>query len=431
MCEGKTESDSIGGQHILLGVSGGIAAYKSADLVRRLIDEGADVRVVMTEGARAFVTPLTFQAVSGHRVHTTLLDEAAEAGMGHIELARWADRIIVAPATANFMARLAHGMASDLLSTICLASTAPIAIAPAMNQAMWSNPATRENVEIIAQRGMSILGPGTGDQACGDVGPGRMLEPAEIVAAISGCQEPGLAGRQVLVTAGPTFEDVDPVRFIGNRSSGKMGFEIARAARAAGARVTLVAGPCSLPTPAGVERVDVRSAAQMHKAVFANVPGADVFIGVAAVADYTPASTTDSKMKKGLPRQRVELVATPDIIADVAALEPRPFTVGFAAETHDVAEYARDKILRKGLDMIAANLVGRPGTGFAGDENEILLLIRNPAAEGLKAIGERHLGTGSKSRLASLIIEEIAEQLKGRAGVEHGSDQSSRPATGQ
>jgi phosphopantothenoylcysteine decarboxylase/phosphopantothenate--cysteine ligase len=322
-------------------------------------------------------------------------------------------------------------MASDLLSTICLASTAPIAIAPAMNQAMWSNPATRENVEIIAQRGMSILGPGTGDQACGDVGPGRMLEPAEIVAAISGCQEPGLAGRQVLVTAGPTFEDVDPVRFIGNRSSGKMGFEIARAARAAGARVTLVAGPCSLPTPAGVERVDVRSAAQMHKAVFANVPGADVFIGVAAVADYTPASTTDSKMKKGLPRQRVELVATPDIIADVAALEPRPFTVGFAAETHDVAEYARDKILRKGLDMIAANLVGRPGTGFAGDENEILLLIRNPAAEGLKAIGERHLGTGSKSRLASLIIEEIAEQLKGRAGVEHGSDQSSRPATGQ
>lgn len=421
---------AIAGQRILLGVTGGIAAYKSADLVRRLKEAGADVRVVMTRGAQAFITPLTFQAVSGHRVHTELLDEEAEAGMGHIELARWADSIVVAPATADFMARLAHGLAPDLLSTVCLASGAPVTLAPAMNQQMWSSPATQENVDTLTRRGVVLLGPGTGDQACGDVGPGRMLEPADIVAALSGGQPPLLAGRRVLITAGPTFEDVDPVRFIGNRSSGKMGFAIARAARNAGARVTLVAGPCELPTPAGVERVDVRSAAQMHEAVLGRVSDANVFIGVAAVADYTPACPADSKMKKGLPRQRLDLVATPDIVAEVAALDPGPYTVGFAAETENVAEYARDKLLRKGLDMIAANRVGGPGSGFTGDDNEILLLIRDPTGGGIAADGERQLGRGSKQNLADRLIREIAKQLEGSGSIEDRPDQGARPASG-
>ena len=428
--EVRPRQASIAGQRILLGVTGGIAAYKSADLVRRLREAGADVRVVMTHGAQAFVTPLTFQAVSGHRVLTELLDEEAEAGMGHIELARWADQIVVAPATADFMARLAHGLAPDLLSTICLASDAPVMVAPAMNQQMWSNPATQENAEILTRRGVSLLGPATGDQACGDVGPGRMLEPADILAALSDGQPALLAGRHVLITAGPTFEDIDPVRFIGNRSSGKMGFAVARAARIAGARVTLVAGPCDLPTPAGVERVDVRSAAQMHKAVFERVSDADVFIGVAAVADYTPARPADSKMKKGLPRQRIDLVATPDIVAEVAALEAGPYTVGFAAETDNVAEYARDKLLRKGLGMIAANRVGQPGSGFAGDDNEILLFVRDRSGAGVAPDGERRLGSGSKQRLAAEIIREIAKQLEGSGSIEDHPDQGTRPASG-
>jgi phosphopantothenoylcysteine decarboxylase/phosphopantothenate--cysteine ligase len=423
-------SSPIGGQRILLGVTGGIAAYKSAELVRRLRDAGADVRVVMTRGAQAFVTPLTFQAVSGQRVHTQLLDEEAEAGMGHIELARWADRIIIAPATADFIARLAYGMAPDLLSTICLATSAPISVAPAMNQQMWANPATRKNIEVLSNRGVVVLGPGTGSQACGDVGPGRMLEPNEIVAVISGGAEAKLAGRHVVITAGPTFEDVDPVRFIGNRSTGKMGFAMAQAAREAGARVTLVAGPCALETPAGVDRVDVRSAAEMHDAVFRHIAEADVFISVAAVADYTPARPAEAKMKKGLPRQRIDLVATRDIVSEVAALDPKPFTVGFAAETHDVADYARDKLLRKGLDMIAANRVGSAGAGFAGDENEILLLIRDPSGNGIAADGERPLGSGSKRRLAREIIAEIAKRLKGSGSIENSSDQGARPSSG-
>lgn len=428
--ETRHKPEGMGGERILLGVTGGIAAYKSPDLVRRLREAGADVRVVMTRGAQAFVTPLTFQAVSGHRVHTELLDEEAEAGMGHIELARWADRILVAPATADFMARLAHGLAPDLLSTLCLASTAPISLAPAMNQQMWSNAATRENTEILLARGIELLGPGTGDQACGDVGPGRMLEPAEIVEALTGGRAPILAGRRVLITAGPTFEDIDPVRFIGNRSSGKMGFALARAARAAGANVTLVAGPCALPAPAGVERMDVRSAAEMHDAVFERVGDADIFIGVAAVADYTPVRPATSKMKKGLPKQRIELTATADIVADVAALEARPYTVGFAAETENVVDYARDKLLRKGLDMIAANRVGETGTGFAGDDNEILLLIRDPVGGQGAADGERYLGRGSKQRLAFCIIEEIARQLEGSGSIENRPDQGARPASG-
>ncbi|MDX1556227.1 MAG: bifunctional phosphopantothenoylcysteine decarboxylase/phosphopantothenate--cysteine ligase CoaBC [Xanthomonadales bacterium] len=429
--ENRNDTSLIGGQRILLGVTGGIAAYKAADLVRRLRDAGAEVRVVMTSGAQAFVTPLTFQAVSGHRVHTRLLDEDAEAGMGHIELARWADRILVAPATADFMARLAHGLAPDLLGTICLASAAPIILAPAMNQQMWANSTTQANTELLRGRGIEILGPGTGEQACGDIGPGRMLEPADIVAALAGSQRAVLAGRSVLITAGPTFEDVDPVRFIGNRSSGKMGFALARAARAAGARVTLIAGPCALTTPEGVERIDVRSAEDMHAAVMDRVADFEIFIAVAAVADYTPARPVESKMKKGLPRQRVDLVATRDIVAEVAALDPRPYTVGFAAETDNVAEYAKDKLLRKGLDMIAANRVGQAGTGFSADENEILLLVRDRAGEGLDADGERHLGTGSKQRLAARIIDEIAREMGEGGRFEDRSDQDTRPASGQ
>lgn len=426
----ENSSPGLGGQRVLLGVTGGVAAYKSPELVRRLRDGGADVRVVMTRGAQAFVTPLTFQAVSGHRVHTELLDEEAEAGMGHIELARWADRIVVAPATADFMARLAHGLAPDLLSTICLASAAPVTIAPAMNQQMWAHPATRENADRLAARGVEILGPGTGDQACGDVGPGRMLEPADIVDALSAGQTPRLAGRRVLITAGPTFEDIDPVRFIGNRSSGKMGFAMAEAARDAGARVTLVAGPTALGTPPGVERVDVRSAAGMHKAVFDRVAACDVFIGVAAVADYTPARPAGAKLKKGLPKQRVDLVATADIVAEVAALERKPYTVGFAAETNDVGEYARGKLLRKGLDMIAANRVGAAGAGFAGDDNEIFLLVRDPSGDGLAEDGERRLGSGSKRALARRIMAEIADRIEGMGDIEDRSDQSARPASG-
>lgn len=435
MNTGSQETTSVSGQQILLGVTGGIAAYKSADLVRQLRRAGADVRVVMTKGAQSFVTPLTFQAVSGHRVHTLLLDEEAEAGMGHIELARWADQVLVAPATADFMARLAHGMAPDLLSTICLATTAPISIAPAMNQAMWLNAATQDNLQRLKERNIHILGPGSGDQACGDVGPGRMLEPAEIIAAISAPPAFSLAGRHVLVTAGPTIEDIDPVRFIGNRSSGKMGFAVARAARAAGARVTLVAGPCALETPTGVERLDVRSAAQMHEAVFEHIAGADVFIGVAAVADYTPQRASEHKMKKGLPKQRVELVATADIIADVAAMELRPYTVGFAAETNDVAEYARGKLLRKGLDMIAANRVGTAGAGFGGDANEILLLVRDKGQDEGAEVRELQLGAGTKHRLAGRIVEEIARQLAKtpdgeKSNFANDSDQATRPATG-
>jgi phosphopantothenoylcysteine decarboxylase/phosphopantothenate--cysteine ligase len=350
--------------------------------------------------------------------------------MGHIELARWADQIIVAPATADFMAQLAHGLAPDLLSTICLASAAPVVIAPAMNQQMWANPATQENLQILRQRGVVVLGPGTGDQACGDVGPGRMLEPAEIASAVSGGREPRLADHNVLITAGPTFEDIDPVRFIGNRSSGKMGFAMAAAARSAGATVTLVAGPSALPTPAGVERVDVRSAGEMHAAVFERVSRADVFIAVAAVADYTPARPAESKMKKGLPRQRIELEATADIVAEVAALENRPYTVGFAAETQDIENYARDKLSRKGLDMIAANRVGKPGAGFGGDDNEILLLIRERTEDGEAPVSARRLGPGSKRALAVGIIGEIADQLGGITDLESGTDQSTRPASG-
>jgi phosphopantothenoylcysteine decarboxylase/phosphopantothenate--cysteine ligase len=409
------------GKHVLLGVTGGIAAYKSADLVRRLRETGADVRVVMTRGALAFITPLTFQAVSGNPVHTTLLDEAAEAGMGHIELARWADQVLVAPATANFIARLAHGLADDLLSTICLATTAPLLLAPAMNQQMWMNPATRANCALLLERGVRLAGPACGSQACGETGPGRMMEPVDLVAALSIRSTAGLAGKHVVVTAGPTYEDIDPVRFIGNRSSGKMGFAVAEAAALAGARVSLVAGPVNLETPAGVDRINVRGARDMRDVVMGQVTSADVFIGVAAVADYTPGRPAARKIKKGASKLKLDLVSTPDIVTEVAALENRPFTVGFAAETENLRENALEKLSRKRLDMIAANRVGQSGLGFESENNEILILVPG---------GEKHLGKGSKQELARLLVAEVIARLKVTDNIETGSDKSTRSAPG-
>jgi phosphopantothenoylcysteine decarboxylase/phosphopantothenate--cysteine ligase len=393
----------MSGEHIVLGVTGGIAVYKSAELVRRLRDAGAEVRVVMTRGAQAFVTPLTFQALSGHPVHTQLLDAAAEAGMGHIELARWASRVLVAPATADFIARLAHGLADDLLTTLCLATTAPLVLAPAMNQQMWANPATRHNCALLQERGVRLIGPDSGSQACGETGPGRMTEPAELVAALFGDTPALLAGRHVVVTAGPTYEDIDPVRFIGNRSSGRMGFAVAAAAARAGARVSLVAGPVRLDTPAGVERTDVRSAREMRDAAVQLARGADVFIAVAAVADYTPLCRAEQKIKKSRSRQALELVSTPDIVAEVAALPERPFTVGFAAETERLREHAMEKLSRKSLDMIAANPVGQEGSGFESENNEILLLTPER---------EFPLGAASKAELARSLIREVARQIE-------------------
>lgn len=395
----------MGARRILLGVSGGIAAYKSVDLVRRLRDEGAEVRVVMTRGAQAFVTPLTFQAVSGQPVHTELLDESAEAGMGHIQLARWADRVLVAPATADFMARLAHGLADDLLTTICLATRAPLALAPAMNHQMWVNPATQQNCSLLQERGVRLIGPESGSQACGETGPGRMAEPADLVAALLADHPPRMAGRHVVVTAGPTYEDIDPVRFIGNRSSGRMGFAVAAAAAEVGARVSLVSGPVRLETPPGVERQDVRSAMEMRDAVVELARGADVFFGVAAVADYRPEKSAQQKIKKGEAERSLRLVKTPDIIAEVAGLPERPLVVGFAAETEHLKAHALEKLSAKGLDMIAANTVGREGTGFESEDNEILLL---------SADREIHLGTGSKLELARRLVQEVADYLEKR-----------------
>jgi phosphopantothenoylcysteine decarboxylase/phosphopantothenate--cysteine ligase len=394
------------GHKILLGVSGGIAAYKAAELVRRLREAGAEVRVVMTAGARQFVTPLTFQALSGHPVRAELWDPAAEAAMGHIELARWADQVLVAPASANTLARLAHGLADDLLSTLCLATSAPLAVAPAMNQQMWAHPATRANLATLAARGVRVLGPASGSQACGEVGEGRLLEPQEIVAALVAALAPRLlADRRVLVSAGPTFEDLDPVRFIGNRSSGRMGFAIAEAAAAAGADVTLVAGPVHLATPPGVRRIDVRSAQQMFDAVLAGVAAADAYIGAAAVADFRPAQAAASKIKKSAesPVPQLDLVQTQDILAAVAALPRRPFVVGFAAETGDVEAYARAKLERKHLDLICANRVGVPGEGFDAEDNALLLL----GPDGLRV----DLGHASKAELARRLVEIIAARL--------------------
>ena len=392
---------------MLVGVSGGIAAYKSAELIRRLRERGAEVRVVMTAGAQAFITPLTLQAVSGHRVHTELLDADAEAGMGHIELARWADDILVAPATADLMGRAANGLADDLLTTLLLATEGRVWMAPAMNRVMWSHAAVRENSERLRARGVRLLGPGTGDQACGETGAGRMLEPDELAGAVldatsmPAAETGPLTGLRFVVTAGPTHEPLDPVRFLGNRSSGTMGFAVAAALVAAGARVVLVAGPVDRATPAGVERVDVTTAEQMHAAVFQALP-ADGFVGVAAVADFRPAGRASSKIKKdGRPRT-LELVPNPDILADVAGHEPRPFTVGFAAETDAVEAGARAKLAAKRLDLIAANTVG-DDCGF-GERDSALHVIA--------ADRDWRLPAAAKSRLAEQLVDVIIERME-------------------
>jgi len=363
----------LAGQRIVLGVSGGIAAYKAADLTRRLREAGADVRVAMTRNALKFVGTATFQALSGHPVRSRLWDEAAEAAMGHIELARWPTRIVIAPATASVIARIAHGLADDLLATLCLATEAPIVIVPAMNRLMWANAATQANVAALRARGLRVLGPAEGEQACGEVGAGRMLEPAAIVRELAVLSAaPRLLGRRVLVSAGPTREDLDPVRYLGNRSSGRMGFALAGAAAAMGARVTLVAGPVTLPTPAGVSRIDVRSAAQMRDAVIAALPGQDVYLGAAAVADYAPERFSASKIKKTDGPATLRLVRTPDILAEVAAHAQRPrVVVGFAAETECLERHALEKLRGKGADMIAANDVSDPAIGFEGDCNAL------------------------------------------------------------
>ena len=391
-------------RRIVLGVAGGIAAYKAADLARRLRDRGFEVRVVMTAAARRFVAPLTFQAVSSNPVHCDLLDEQAEAGMGHIELARWADLVLVAPATANVLARLAHGFADDLLTTLCLATQAPVVLAPAMNRQMWQAGATRANVLALLDRGVAMLGPAEGDQACGETGPGRMLEPADIAQLIAARFRGGaLDGVRVLVTAGPTREALDPVRYLTNHSSGKMGYAVAGAAAEAGARVSLVSGPTALPAPPGVERLDVTSAGEMHAEVMARAAGCDVFIATAAVADYRPAHCADQKVKKGNGPATVEFVRTPDILAAVAAMDGGPFTVGFAAETESVRAHAQDKLERKGLDMIAANRVGLPDRGFASERNALSVLWPG---------GGREFGLAPKAELARRLIDLVAERYR-------------------
>ncbi len=393
----------LDGKNVVLGVTGGIAAYKTPDLVRRLRERGAEVQVVMTRGASRFITALSLQAVSGRPVRDDLWDEAAEAAMGHIEIARWADLVLVAPASADFIARLAAGLADDLLTTLCLATEAPIVLAPAMNRAMWSNAATRDNVRLLDARGVSLIGPSEGDQACGEVGPGRMTEPEAIAEEICRRLAEGgvLSGRRVVVTAGPTREVIDPVRYLTNRSSGKMGFAVARAARRAGAEVTLVAGPVNLATPPGVNRVNVESADDMLAAAETAARDADVFIAAAAVADYRPMQTSDRKIKKTAETLRLELTRNPDVLATIAAWRDRPFMVGFAAETDNVEANAETKLEAKKLDMIAANRVG-PGVGFDCDQN--MLTVIWPG-------GRKTLPAAEKDVLARQLVDLIAERL--------------------
>ncbi len=391
-------------KRILLGISGGIAAYKSPDIVRRLREKGFEVRVAMTRAACAFITPLTLQAVSGKPVHTHLLDAGAEAAMGHIELARWADTVLIAPATADLLAKLAHGIADDLLSTVCLATAAPIVVAPAMNRQMWEAQATRENVAALTARGVAFLGPGDGSQACGEVGPGRMLEPADISALIAArYNSDRLQGLSVLVTAGATREALDPVRFISNHSSGKMGYAVADAAAEAGARVTLVSGPTSLDAPFGVERICVTSAEEMLDAVMQRIRDSQIFIGAAAVSDYAPKEYAEQKLKKSEESMSITLVKTRDILADVAALDNAPFTVGFAAETTDVETYAKEKLSRKSLDMIAANRVGVPGSGFGSDDNTLTVYWSD---------GAERLELAPKLQIARRLVGIVADRYR-------------------
>jgi phosphopantothenoylcysteine decarboxylase / phosphopantothenate---cysteine ligase len=396
-------------RNILLGVTGGIAAYKSPELVRRLLERGATVQVVMSQGAERFVTALTFQAVSGRAVRRDLWDESAEAAMGHIELARWAQAIVIAPATAQCIARLAHGFADDLLTTLCLASAAPVILAPAMNQQMWANPATQANVALLEQRGVRVLGPATGAQACGEVGAGRMLEPMQIVEELlsAPAQRGPLHGRKVVVTAGPTRERIDPVRFISNRSSGKMGYAVAEAARDAGAQVVLVSGPVQIPAPAGVERIEVESAEQMLDAVQRSLAGADIFIAAAAVSDYRACEVACEKIKKTSDTMTLSLTRAPDVLATVGRLPSPPFLVGFAAETEHVERNALAKLTGKNLDMIAANKVG-DGLAFDKDDNALTVYWQG---------GKQELCLTSKAALAQQLVELIAQRYAARPGA--------------
>ncbi|WP_038175408.1 MULTISPECIES: bifunctional phosphopantothenoylcysteine decarboxylase/phosphopantothenate--cysteine ligase CoaBC [Vibrio] len=398
---------TLAGKKILLGISGGIAAYKCAELTRRLIERGAHVQVVMTTAAKEFITPLTMQAVSGRPVSDSLLDPAAEASMGHIELAKWADLVLLAPATADLIARVSAGMGNDLLTTLVLATDSPIAVSPAMNQQMYRNTATQENIATLERRGMQIWGPAAGEQACGDVGPGRMLEPMQLVDL---CEQffsdKPLKGKSVVITAGPTREAIDPVRYISNHSSGKMGFALASAAEQLGAKVTLLSGPVALPTPAGVTRIDVDSAQSMFDAAMKTAPEHDVFIGCAAIADYRPAKVATQKIKKtdDNDEMTITMVKNPDIVASVAALvQSRPFTVGFAAETQDVEHYARTKLIKKNLDMICANDVSVAGQGFNSNDNAITLYWKE---------GEQSLTLASKQQIATQIMMAIAQQIE-------------------
>jgi phosphopantothenoylcysteine decarboxylase/phosphopantothenate--cysteine ligase len=393
---------SLTNKRVILGVTGSIAAYKSAELARRLRDTGATVRVVMTEAAQSFITPLTMQALSGNPVHTQLLDTAAEAAMSHIELAKWADVVLVAPTSANFMAAVALGRGNDLLTTLCLATDAPIVLAPAMNQAMWRDPATQANVHVLKQRGVTFLGPDEGSQACGDVGPGRMLEVDDITHQVSTLFTTGLlAGKHIVITAGPTREAIDPVRYISNRSSGKMGFALAEACLEAGAKVVLISGPVCLPTPQRVTRIDVATAADMLKATLASMP-CDIFIAAAAVADYQAATPSADKIKKSAAALSIALTKTVDILATVATLPNKPFTVGFAAETQHPEEYAAQKRLEKGLDMIIANDVSNPAIGFDSDENAVTVI---------DAQGKTALPQTTKQKLARQLVTLMGKAL--------------------
>ncbi len=393
---------------ILIGISGGIAAYKVPELVRVLIKQGAHVRVCMTQAACEFITPLTLQALTGNPVHTDLLDLEAEAAMGHIELARWADLIFIAPATADLMARLAHGHANDLLSTVCLASEAPIHLAPAMNRVMWANPATQNNAKQLQQLGYTLHGPASGEQACGEVGEGRMLEALELadilpsLMAKKSANNKALAGKKVLITAGPTREAIDPVRYISNRSSGKMGYAIAAAAQQMGAEVTLVSGPVALDLPAGVKRTFVESAKEMHAETLKQAQQADIFIAVAAVSDYSPAEVADQKIKKSNDSIHLKLDYNPDILFDVSHAFPELFTVGFAAETEQLQKHAKDKLKRKKLDMIVANPVGK-NKGFEQDTNQLEIYWQD---------GHTQLPEKEKTALAIELMKIIAQRYQ-------------------
>ncbi|MCU7554817.1 bifunctional phosphopantothenoylcysteine decarboxylase/phosphopantothenate--cysteine ligase CoaBC [Alteromonas sp. ASW11-19] len=395
----------LSNKNVLLGVTGGIAAYKAPDLVRKLTAQGARVRVVLTRSATEFVSPMALQAVSGNPVHQHLLDADAEAAMGHIELAKWADILLIAPATANIMAKLANGVADDLLTTLYLATTAEIYLAPAMNQQMWRAAPTLRNLQTLQLDGVTVLGPDSGEQACGDVGPGRMLEPPEIVSRLQDNAAQELAGLNIVITAGPTREALDPVRYISNHSSGKMGFAIAHAARRAGATVTLICGPVNLPTPAHCTRVDVTSAEEMLAAAEQHMPNCDIFISTAAVADYRAATVADNKIKKSSDELTLTFIKNPDILATIAARPDAPFTVGFAAESQHVEAYAKDKMKRKRLDMIAANDITREGLGFNSDNNALHVFWDG---------GDEALPEGSKQALATSLLQRVAAQYNNK-----------------